>query len=204
MSDEIPTFRLKDVTDPLQETLPLLENDDADLDLGAITIACKQIIPLVSALGGAFSFAVSDLVTKVKQQEERIALGTTSVVAMLQEEKATKRSKSSGSGTRNLKRMFYMLWFVEQLVAQLGNGKELLEALRMAYGETMEKGHGWVMAKTVRAAFHLAPTTDAILQAAGSSRETCRCDSEEFSAVVMPHVIFLNNLYASHGLDGNW
>lgn len=198
------SFRLSNVTDPLQGTLAGLGGGNADLDLAAITAACKAVIPFLSELKGAFSFATGDLIKKVKEQEEMVAAGTTSVVAMIAAEKEAGTSKKKEAGTRILKRLYYMLWFVEQLIAHLGSGQEMSEALPKAYGDTMEKGHGWVVGKMARAAFSFAPKTQESIETAGETKKSVPAAALEFSKVILPHVQFLNALYESQGLGGNW
>ena len=108
-------FHLTNVSGPLKVTLSGLDGESADLDLGAVVAAGRGVLPLLSMLGGAFSFATSDLSKKIQELE---AEGTTSVVEMIAADKEAKTSKKSSSGTRNLKRVYYMLWFVEQLISQ--------------------------------------------------------------------------------------
>ena len=172
-----------------------VNEDDAvttseEISTRGYALASETIMPVMSLLGVAFSFASKDLGTRVKKLKKVAEGEAMTLQEILRQDEAAGTKWVKGSNTRMIQGCYTAGAFVFKLFANLAMDESVLlyTAARDAYEEVFSGLHTWSVRQAVLLGLRSLPTKAVFMErVAGSNDEgRARIVNEKFSAAWIP------------------
>ncbi|KAM6562060.1 hypothetical protein CsatB_022058 [Cannabis sativa] len=175
------------------------------LRLDTFSEACSLISFLFGCLGLAFKFAECEYVSKVHNLIEASKTHET-LHSMLDCDVANHTVKTSGSNSRNLRRVRQGLDLIRALFEQfLSNDDYYLKgAASTAYAQVCAPYHSWAIRTAVAAGMYALPTREQLLLKLNETNQSAENKMRRYITASIPIIEYIDKLYISRNIKLDW
>ncbi|XP_062110136.1 ACD11 homolog protein isoform X1 [Humulus lupulus] len=205
------SYPLSAIADAFEELSKLInsgklnESQPYQLRLDTFCEACSLISFLFGCLGLAFKFAECEYVSKVHNLVEA-SKRYGSLQNMIDSDVANGTVKTSGSNSRNLRRVRQGLDLIRALFDQfLSNDDYYLKgAASTAYAEVCAPYHSWAIRAAVAAGMYALPTREQLLLKLNETNQSAEKKMRRYITASIPVIEYIDKLYLSRNIKLDW
>ncbi|XP_062110137.1 ACD11 homolog protein isoform X2 [Humulus lupulus] len=188
------SYPLSAIADAFEELSKLInsgklnESQPYQLRLDTFCEACSLISFLFGCLGLAFKFAECEYVSKVHNLVEA-SKRYGSLQNMIDSDVANGTVKTSGSNSRNLRRV---------------SDYYLKGAASTAYAEVCAPYHSWAIRAAVAAGMYALPTREQLLLKLNETNQSAEKKMRRYITASIPVIEYIDKLYLSRNIKLDW